>query len=193
MRARHMAISDSLIPVRLDQRLEPSDFKRSGRSGSAGTCSLKWVDLILRIQIGRTILDKGERAHRGDLGFRREIWRATALVSNSGELQWDLGNGDATTALSSTRWSQKLGSRSRLCSAEGEGGGWNFTGGSELRVMIVALDPLQNRQCKVVGEMRQFERKGIEGRRGQAAHRWWRIPPRRPADWRSSDNELLGG
>jgi hypothetical protein len=36
-----VALCDSSVPVHADQQLEPLDFKRSGRSGSAGTCSLK--------------------------------------------------------------------------------------------------------------------------------------------------------
>jgi hypothetical protein len=63
-----MACPHSLIPVCADQVSGPLDLKRSGWTGSTGTDSIKWIDLIHWISIERT-RESGKEPHRGGLGF----------------------------------------------------------------------------------------------------------------------------
>jgi hypothetical protein len=71
-REGHVASSYWPVPIRLDHGRGPLDLKRRGRSRSAGTGSLKWTDLVLQVQIGRTRLNRGGR---GYLGFTADWWR----------------------------------------------------------------------------------------------------------------------
>jgi hypothetical protein len=116
--------------------------------------------LILQIQIGRTRLDKGERAHRGDLGFRppamsmAQEWTPASF--------WPLLDvGVTTTGCRATRWARVFDRHCRLFPLVARSGGWRCAVGGVLRARSSALFRCETKQAR-----------GVRGCAGRKEERW---------------------
>jgi hypothetical protein len=186
-----VAASGSSVLVRHWNKKWPHDLKMDGRLRSVDTGLIS--DLICSVgsrSDGRK--KKGRGSHRWARVSSASEGSAARVRTPAG-LRWSPVLIGRWTAVCVARGVQGRGWPRRLLPVVTQRGDWRTPGRRRASGDDRELISLRNRWGKVVGETRQVEIKGIEGRRGRAAHRRWWIPPRRPADWRSSDDELFSG
>jgi hypothetical protein len=160
MRARHVVSSDSLIPIRLDQRLEPSVLENlDGRDLRVPVRLSELIRSFGSRSDGRD-LDKGERAHRGDIGFQPPT-RSAAREWTPASFWPLLDNGVTTTGCRETRRARVFDRHCRLFPLVARSGGWRCAGGHVLRARSSTPFHYETRQAR-----------GVRGCTGRKEERW---------------------